>query len=443
MDSGDMYIKGEKFAPRHVLEASEKGIGMIVQEMGTIRDLSVAANIFFGYEKNFTKGGVFLSAKMNKTAQTLLDSLGMQDINARTKISQLGAESRKLVEIARIMYKKPEVLIIDETTTALSQVGRDILYEIIKKQKAENKAVIFITHDLDELMEVCTSITVLRDGIYIDTMEKEKTSIHEIREMMVGREFSGHYYRADMDGAHSKEAALSLEHVSDDALITDLSLTLHKGEILGIAGLSECGMHELGRLAYGINPTITGKVFNHLRSVEIRDCYTAKNSGIGYVSKNRDLEAVVLNASIKDNILMPSYRLIEKHHYISSKAEKNFAKKESDLLKIKCNSLDQYVSELSGGNKQKVVFAKWMGNGSDIFIMDCPTRGIDIGVKAGMYKLMYKLKKQGKAILLISEELTELIGMSDRIVVMKDGKITGEILRDEMPTEKQIVEYMI
>jgi len=442
-DSGAMSVKGEDYSPKSSLEAEKFGIGMIVQEKGTLDNMTVAANIFLGRERQFTKSGIFSKPKMNKAAQELLNSLGLEYINAKSNISWLNPEMRKLVEIARVMYAEPDVLIVDETTTALSQTGRDIIYSIMRKQAEDNKAVIFITHDLDELMDICTSITVLRDGEYIDTVDKENTSVSALRDMMVGREFDGDYYRSDYDSSCCDELALTLENVSDSHMISNFSLELHKGEILGIAGLSECGMHEIGRLAYGITPTLTGKVVNHFTNTEIKNCYSAKKSKMGYISKNRDTEAIILNASIQENILMPSYDLISKAKLVSSRDEKTFAEREANKLKIKCSSLSQYADELSGGNKQKIVFAKWIGNGSDIFIMDCPTRGIDIGVKASMYQLMYALKKEGKAILLISEELTEVIGMSDRILVIKDGKITAEVKREEMPTEKQLVHHMI
>ena len=416
---------------------------MIVQEKGTVDMITVAENIFLGREKQFMKGGLFHAGAMNKAAKKLLESLGLGAINPRMNVTWLNAETRKLVEIARVMYTKPDVLIIDETTTALSQNGRELIYGLMKAQVAENKAVIFITHDLDELVELCTDITVLRDGVFIDSMKKEDTDIRALRNMMVGREFDDNYYRSDTDGSCSDELALTLEHVTDSYMIEDFSLELHKGEILGIAGLSEGGMHEIGRIAYGITPTLTGRVYNHLTGTEIRDCATAKKSGIGYISKNRDAESVILNASIRDNIMMTSYRKVENGPFIPASAERKFANKEADKLNLKRRDIDQIVDELSGGNKQKVVFAKWMGNESDIYIMDCPTRGIDIGVKASMYQLMYDLKKQGKAILLISEELTEVIGMADRIMIVKDGKVTGQVRREEAPSEHDLINYII
>ena len=442
-DSGEMLIEGKPFSPKTSLDAEAYGVGMIVQEKGTVDMITVAENIFLGREKKFMKGGLFHAGAMNREAKKLLESLGLGAIGPRMNTMWLNAETRKLIEIARVMYVTPDIFIIDETTTTLSQNGRELIYGLMRAQAQQNKAVIFITHDLDELMEMCTDITVLRDGQFVAALKKDETDIRAIRNMMVGREFSDNYYRSDTDGSYSEEVALSMEHVTDSFMIEDFSLELHKGEILGIAGLSEGGMHEIGKIAYGITPTLTGRVVNHLTGTEIRDPATAKQSGIGYISKNRDAESVILNASIKDNILMTSYRKVEKGPFIPNSAEKKFAEKEADKLNLKRRDVNQIVDELSGGNKQKVVFAKWMGNGSDIYIMDCPTRGIDIGVKTSMYQLMYELKKQGKAIMLISEELTEVIGMADRIMVIKDGKVTGQVRREEAPSEHELINYII
>jgi ribose transport system ATP-binding protein len=358
-------------------------------------------------------------------------------------INQLNFEERKIVEIARAMYANPDLLIIDETTTALAQRGRGILYNLIKRMHEENKAVLFISHDLDELISICNTITVLRDGEVIDTLEKEQISIEKMRTLMVGRELTGSYYRADYDGSFGEEAVLEAQNVTS-GILESFSLELHKGEILGIGGLADCGMHELGRVLFGIDKPITGKVTLKRNNIAVTDPKTAIRNGMAYVSKERDREAIILSASVKDNVVLPSLQSLSRTlGLITKKSETKMTDEQIKTLSIKCRDGNQLCKELSGGNKQKVVFSKWLAKKSDILILDCPTRGIDVGVKAAMYSLMTELKAQGKSIVMISEELLELIGMSDRILVIKDGKLQAELRRSEDLSERQIIQYII
>lgn len=442
-DEGQMFLRGEPYQPKGNVDAQKKGVSMVVQEMGTIPGISVASNIFLGNLNRFTKNGILNIKKMNRAAREILTEIGVPEIDPSMLIDHLNFEDRKIVEIARAMYTRPDVLIIDETTTALAQKGRTLLYKIIEKQHQENKAVLFISHDLDELMHVCNNITVLRDGNLIDTLTKDEMSIDKMRRLMVGREIKGNYYRSDYDGSYSDEVVLELKQVTTGINVENFSLQLHKGEILGIGGLADCGMHEVGRVAFGIDKPITGEVRLVKKNVRVTNPQIAIENKMGYVSKDRDKEALILNGSIKDNITLPSLPMLEKGFIITKSSENNLASQNVKQMEIKCYSPAQRCDELSGGNKQKVVFAKWIGNKSDILILDCPTRGIDVGVKANMYQLMYQLKKEGKSIIMISEELPELIGMSDRILIMKDGKVKKEFTRSESLTEQDIIDYMI
>ena len=253
---------------------------------------------------------------------------------------------------------------------------------------------------------------------------------------------TGDYYRSDYDGSFGEKVVLDLENVCDGRSLDHISLQLHEGEILGIGGLTDSGMHEVGRLAFGIEKPLLG-------SVKLGDGTSVSNSSVavrhrmGYVSKNRDQESLMITATVADNIAMPSLRDIRRHGLVFKAQERSLAEEQRGTLSIKCASVDQVVRKLSGGNKQKVVFGRWIGNKSRILILDCPTRGVDIGVKQAMYQLIYKLKKEGCSILLISEELTELLGMSDRILVMKNGAISHEFTRSESLSEHDLIEYMI
>ncbi|MGI5888165.1 MAG: sugar ABC transporter ATP-binding protein [Oscillospiraceae bacterium] len=442
-DSGEMELLGKKYAPKTMLDAQKNGVAMIVQEMATISDITVAANIFAGKEKRFLNKLGFIDTKaMNREAQKILDEIGASGISPSANIETLSFEDRKVVEIARAMYDSPQLLIVDETTTALPQKGRDILYQVIKDMQAKNNAVIFISHDLEELVEVCNCVTVMRDGHLIKNLSKDEMQINRMRELMVGRELVGSYFRTDWDGSFGEKVVLRAENVTDGPL-EEFSFELHEGEILGIGGLSECGIHEVGRVAFGIDKPITGKVTCEPSGVEIKNPQIAIDNSMGYVSKNRDKEALILNAPIENNIVLPSLKKLRKHGLIFPKDEKKLAQEQIKNLNIKCVSEKQYVMELSGGNKQKVVSAKWIGNDTQIFILDCPTRGIDIGVKKMMYDLLYELKKEGKSILIISEELPEVIGMSDRILILKDGHLSKEFFRSPDLTENDIIHYMV
>ncbi|WP_310604852.1 sugar ABC transporter ATP-binding protein [Anaerosporobacter sp.] len=443
-DSGKMYLKGQEHKPATMIEGAAAGFGMIVQEMGTISGITIAQNIFLGNERAFKKHGLISVKAMNKEAKKALDAIGYYDCNPAMYIDELNMQDRKLVEIARVMYSNPEVLVVDETTTALSQQGRDIIYQLMKKMKEENKAVLFISHDLEETMEQCDSLTVLRDGQLITTLDKKDFESNLVKKHMVGREIGEHYYREDKECTYEEEVLIRAHEVTTGRGLTkNVSLELHKGEILGIGGLSHCGMHELGRALFGEEPIVTGEITYAPTGERIENARVAMRHGMGYVSKNRDAEALVLTGSIKENIVGTGFNQIEKYGIITPSAEKKYVQKQIDGLRIKCANMNQQVKFLSGGNKQKVVFGKWIGRNAEILILDCPTRGVDIGVKAAMYELMETMKKEGKAILMISEEMAELIGMCDRIIIMKDGYISGELNRSEQFDEDAVINYMI
>lgn len=442
--SGEMFFNGKPHKPATMIEGTKAGIGMIVQEQGTVSGITVAQNMFLGDEKRFSKGGLISKKTMYAEAKKALDAIGFEDIDPAAYIDTLNMQDRKLVEIAKTVYANPQMLVVDETTTALSQKGRQIIYNIMNKMKEENKAVVFISHDLEELMQTCDTLTVLRDGNLITTMDRADFKEDDIKKFMVGREMTGDYYRSDYGEAVSDEVVLRAENITTGSgLLINFSMELHKGEILGIGGLSHCGMHELGRALFGEEKILSGRVTDEKSGDEITTARGALLHGFGYVSKDRDKEALVLAESIADNILAAGFDKIQKGPFLMPKDCREYVDKQKESLSIKCASIKQDVQYLSGGNKQKVVFGKWVGRGCDILILDCPTRGVDIGVKAAMYQLIYKMKKEGKSIIMISEELPELIGMSDRLIILKDGRQVGEFERGEALNENTIIDVMI
>lgn len=392
--------------------------------------------------------GLFVSRKkLNKYAQHALAKIGVNHINAAAPCGMYDMQDRKLMEIAKCLNKNPEIFIVDETTTALSETGRNILYKQMEELKAQGRSVLFVSHDLDEIMEKCDTLTVLRDGNIVANLDKAKGEFDPdvIRKAMIGRELKGDYYRSDYDVVYGEEVVLKMVDGIEGNQLKHVNVELHKGEILGIGGLSECGMHTLGKALFGNIKMEGGYVYTgaNLDKVVTNEV-VAMNNHIGYLPKNRDTEGLAQNDSIFSNIAIASVnKLVKLKTFVFKSSEKKVVSKEVKDLSIKCNSPSDLVSSLSGGNKQKVSLAKWIGNESEILILDCPTRGVDIGVKQFIYQLMCKMKKDGKSIIMISEELPELIGMSDRILIMKDGVVAQEFMRSKDLTQEQIVQYMI
>jgi ribose transport system ATP-binding protein len=442
-DEGEMFYKGGTWHPESMQWALGKGVGMIVQECGTVPGITVAENMFLCNLKQFMNAvGIVNKKLLFEVAQTALNNIGASHIKATAITAKLDLMDRKLVEVAKIWVENPELIVVDETTTSLSQLGRDIIYDIMERMKNSNRSVVFISHDLDEIMEKCDTLTVLRDGNIIRTFDKSEFNADDIRTSMIGREMQGDYYRSDRDGSYEDEVVMEIKGGNLGKQLVDFNLQLHKGEILGVGGLSHCGMHTLGKVLFGAVKMKSGEVT--LRGQAVKNPNYAIKQKVGYIAKDRDIESLCISASIKDNIAIVGLDKISGGTpFIFPWKERKYVQEQVNFLSTKCFSIDQQVSQLSGGNKQKVVFGKWIGMGAEILILDCPTRGIDIGVKQAMYQLMYKMKKEGKTIVMISEEMSELMGMSDRIIIMKDGRITGEMSRDIEYGESEIIKYMI
>lgn len=441
-DEGRMELNGEEYQPKNSHEAYGHHIGTITQEMGTIPGIAVADNLYLGEEERFIRSGLINRFDMLKSAQNVFDRFGIRGIAPDSLTGSHTLEERKLIEMARALNNEPEIFIVDETTTALTLDGRNLLYENIRKVKERNGVVIFISHDIEELMEVCDEITILRDGVFIRELQKNEFDAEWIKTLLVGRKLSDHYYRDDFIPSKLDDVALKVSDIYTMGGLEKVSFELHKGEILGIGGLADCGMHELGAVLFGLTRAVKGSVTFH-DGGELTGTISAVRHGMGYISKNRDQESIILDATILENTVIPSYRNLAKYGYITRRSEKKLTQQQVESLSIKCRSIRQNVRELSGGNKQKVAFGKWLGNDSEIFILDCPTRGVDVGVKTAMYQLMMKMKDEGKAIVMITEELPELIGMSDRILIMKNGRVQQEYARAETLSENHIIKDMI
>ena len=443
IDSGHFILDGKEVHPKNQVEANDEGISIIVQELGTLSGLTVAENIFLGHEDRFVKFGIKNTGAMNRQAQELLNKYGFNRIRANAMVDDYNFEDRKLVEIVKATYFNPKIVVIDETTTALSQEGREELYKHMNRIRAEGNTIIFISHDLPEILRMSDTITVLRDGVYIDTVKSSDIDEEGLKKLMVGREVTGDYYRADYGEPISDEVVMTVKNVTVPGLIKNINFELHKGEILGFGGLSESGMHEIGKACFGASFDREGTVVL-ADGTHIDNIPTAIHHSIAYTSKDRDNESVVMNQGIGDNICLPSLDALKNGvGLLSDRKMKDFANEYAKEMSVKMVNTDQFVSDLSGGNKQKVVLARWIGKDSDILVLDSPTRGIDIKVKQDIYQLMDRMRKSGKSIIMISEELMELIGMCDRIIIMKDGEISGELMRSKDLDENSLIAKMV
>ena len=443
-NEGTMYFDGQPYHPKSIIDARAKGVAILLQERGTIDGMTVAENMFIGMEDNF-KGLIGIDReKMHRVAREILREIGAEHIHPGDLVDSYKFEDRKLVEVARALYTKPEVLIVDETTSALSLQGREYIYRIISRFKEEDKCVIFIGHDLEEIIRVCDTATVLKDGHYVDTLSGTDMNQGKMRSLMIGRENLGHYYRTDVLPSYDEtRVVLRAEGLCYGSTIQNVSLDLHAGEILGICGLSYSGMHDLAKAIFGACPLDAGKVTLPESGQSITDTKTAVKAKMAYLPKDRDSESLFLPTTIRDNISLTCYDRRKRGPFINKGYMKQIAQEQVKALNLKCSGISQLVMELSGGNKQKVVVGKWLANQANILIMDCPTRGIDVGVKAAIYDLIQDMKQEGKSIIMLSEEMAEVIGMADRILVIRDGAVSGEFMRSEDLTEHMIVEKII
>ncbi len=441
-DSGEMTVSGEKYDPHSPLDANKHKISMVMQELGVIGNLPAGVNVFLGRTGQFSKGGIISLKKLNRAAAEQFEkwNLNMPPLDRMTDVMMI--ESRKMIELARALSVDPELLLLDEVTQSLSLNNRRGLYELINKFREQGRSVIVITHDIEEMLEITDTITVLRDGEVVGTVKSAESTSDEIRMMMVGREVSGDYYRADMAPDYSDKVVLKVDGVSVEGEISDVSFEVHEGEILGFCGLSDSGIHSVGKAVYGLSRRASGHVL--LEGTEIKSAQQALRSNIGYVPKDRDNEALMIHANIRDNFVLPSVEELKGPlGFLSPKKLSRLAGEMKDKLSVKCTGIYQAMDALSGGNKQKVNFGRWLAKDLKLLILDCPTRGVDVGVKAYIYSLMKEAKKNKIATILISDELTEVLGMADRLMVMKDGKVTREILRGDKFTEQAVIEVMI
>lgn len=441
--AGEIYLDDKPFEPANALEAEKNGVSIIMQQPNILPNLTVAENIFIGRDYEFmNKAGLTLWKKQNQSAGEVLSRLGFSGIKPGDVLSDLSFEKSKQVEIARALSINPKVLLVDETSAAVSMESVERLYALLQEQKKKGVAIIYISHFIDEVYKLCDKVSILRDGKLIKTMDVADTTPDLIVSNMVGREITKSSYRADDSMDSVGKPLVEIKGLSKGDKFKDITITIHKGEIVGIGGIGGCGSEELGMALFGKIRPDSGEIRYKGRKVQISSPVKALNEGIGYIPKDRDRNGLILNFNVKENISSANIKNLQKNGFLLFKKEVEQAKEAVGSLRIKTPTIETQLLSLSGGNRQKVAIAKWIANKSDFLIVNSPTRGVDVGAKYEIYKLLEHLKNEGKAILLISDELPELIGMSDTIFTMKQGRITGEFKRTENLNEEDFMKKM-
>ena len=434
-DSGTITFEGKEVEFHNTHEAQEAGIVIVHQELNMVGDLTVAQNIFIGRE--FKKGIMIDDKKMIAESRKLFDELHI-DIDPRAKMSDLTVGKQQMCEIAKAISHKAKVIIFDEPSAALTEKEIEDLFVIIRDLRKQNLGIIYSSHRMDEIKVITDRVTVMRDGGYVGTLITAECTKEDIINMMVGRVI----YEDPKTHSMVPEGApvvLKVEHLNAGKMVQDVSFELHKGEILGFSGLMGAGRTETARALFGADPKTGGDIYINGQKVTINSPEDAVKHGIGYLSEDRKRYGIVVQKTITENSTMATLDKYTTGLFINKAEEKKVAEQYIKELATKTPSADELVVNLSGGNQQKVVIAKWLVRNCDILIFDEPTRGIDVGAKNEIYKLMNRLAAEGKSIIMISSEMTEILRMSDRIVVMCEGKKTGEI-RIEDATQEAIMD---
>jgi ribose transport system ATP-binding protein len=440
---GNIQINGETYEGQSPGSARALGISMVYQEFNLIPEMTVYENLFIGKE---IKKGIFSDPRsMIKKSAEIFGEMGVT-IDPAAKIKNLSVAYCQLVEIAKALLDKSKLLILDEPTATLTNTEVDILFNVLEKLKADGISLIYISHRLEEVFRLCDKITVLRDGSFIKTLGVKETNMEELIHLMIGRELSQEFPERitalQIPSAQNRSpdtentsAVLQVKGLTNKK-IKNISFELKKGEILGLAGLVGSGRTEVVRAIFGADKIDAGEIYIRNRKVSIKNPAAAIDNGIALIPEDRKRDGLMLILPIALNISIIAIKNLSRYLFVSRRREKALLDESVRTMSIKAASLDNYAGSLSGGNQQKIVLAKWLATKSDILIFDEPTRGIDVGAKKEIYEFLFKLKSEGKSIIMISSEMQEILGLSDRILVMYEGSIKGELDYQEATQEK-------
>ncbi|MBD9157037.1 MAG: sugar ABC transporter ATP-binding protein [Lachnospiraceae bacterium] len=431
-DAGTITYEGKEVEFTNPREAQDAGIVIVHQELNMMGHLTVAQNIFIGRE--YMNGKLIDDKKMNEEAKKLFDQLGI-NIDPKETMSRLTVGKQQMCEIAKAISHDAKVIIFDEPSAALTEAEIEELFKIIRDLRDKQMGIVYISHRMDEIKVITDRVTVMRDGGYVGTLITKDSTKDDIINMMVGRVIYEDP-KTESQVAPDAPVVLKVEHLNAGRMVKDVSFELHKGEILGFSGLMGAGRTETARALFGADPKDSGDIYVNGQKVDIKTPQDAVKCGIGYLSEDRKRFGIVVDKTVAENSTMATMENFMKGIFIDKKKEKDVAQEYVEALKTKTPSVDQLVVNLSGGNQQKVVIAKWLVRNCDILIFDEPTRGIDVGAKSEIYHLMNELVAEGKSIIMISSEMTEILRMSDRIVVMCEGRKTGELGIEEATQER-------
>lgn len=439
--SGEMTMNGKSYVPKTPMDANAMGIGMVFQEQSLITNLTVGQNIFFGYERDFRKVIYVDWKKMYKEAQRALDNVGAAGISPRKKVLDYNFATRQMIEIAKVVNVSLKsgaencLILLDEPTSLLNEEEVKALFREIKKLTAMGHSVIFVSHRLDEVLEITDRIYVYKDGMGVGTVDTKEADERKLYEMMVGRTTTTEYYKVDQQREPDEEVVLECKDLGLSGVFKHVSFKLHQGEILGIAGVVGSGKEAICSVLCGDDVATNGEYYLRGKRVAFKNPHQALKNQVLMVPKERLVEGVVNSLSVAENISMSQLKKPSAGPFVSNKKTKKQTVKWIDKLRIKTMGYEELVVQLSGGNQQKVVFARALASECDILILNHPTRGVDVGAKEEIYSLIREMVNQGKSIILLGDTLDECISMSNRVLVMKDGLITGEL---ESPADNKI-----
>lgn len=431
-DSGTVLVDGKEVVYKSPQEAEKAGIVFIYQELNVLFDLTVEENLFMGKEIT-KKFGICDRKAMREKAKEVMDRMGV-DIPINAVMSDLSVGQQQMVEICKALMVDAKVLIMDEPTAALTQSETEGLFKLIKSLREKGVSIVYISHRMEEIFELCDRITILRDGTYVDTKFIKDITMDDIVKMMIGREIGERYPKRE--GVEIGEEKLRVEGLTKEKKFKDVTFSVKAGEVLGVSGLMGAGRTEIMQAIFGNLPLDSGKIFIEGNEMKIKSAQDAIKAGIGFITEDRKTEGLLLEKSISENIVLANLDKVSDKGVVRKAKVEEIVKKGIDEFRIKCFGPQHECNNLSGGNQQKVVFAKWVYTDPKILILDEPTRGVDIGAKKEIYSVINDLAAKGVAIILVSSELPEVLGMSDRIMVVHEGKVTGIIDANEADQEK-------
>ena len=431
-DTGQILIEGSPAQITTPQEAMGLGVSIIYQEFNLVPFMTAAENIFLGREPRAVVPGFVNFRRMYAEAQEIVDKLGVR-LDVHTPINRLSVAQQQMVEVAKATSRRAKIIAMDEPSATLTEHELENLFNLIRSLKEQGVAIIYISHRLEEIFEIADRVTILRDGKWVATKDVKDIDREEIIKFMVGRELKDVIPKIP---AEIRESALTVKGLTRNGVIQDISFTVNRGEVLGIAGLVGAGRTEVARAIFGADPIDAGEIWLDGRRVEINSPSDAIRNGIGLVTEDRKALGLILGMVVRENISLANLRSLSRFSFVNRRREREISEQFVEDLMIKTPSVEQQVQNLSGGNQQKVVLAKWLFTNSKVMIFDEPTRGIDVGSKVEIYQLMNRLAEKGVAIVMISSELLEILGMSDRILVMHEGRIAGELSREDATQEK-------